>query len=97
MICSYGNIQHESLPNRNTKHTKKPSLSYDVTVNQLITSCHKNLMITRLIILWRVHVTSLTIYMSTMRFLSEIMFILKAMKSHFQGSYVKQNLTLMVI
>ena len=32
-----------------------------------------------------------------MRFLIEIMFILKAIKSHFSGSYDKQNLTLVVI
>ena len=35
-------------------------LSYDVTVFQWITSCHKNRMTTRVITLWRVLVTSLT-------------------------------------
>ena len=57
---------------------------------------------TRVIILWRVDVTSLTTSMSTMRFLITffvigIMFILTAIKSHFQGSYDQQNLTPVVI
>ena len=72
-------------------------LSHDVAVIQWITSCHKNRMTTRVITLLRVSVTSLTTSMSTMRFLSEIMFVLKAIKSHFKGSYNKQNLTLVVI
>ena len=46
------------------------SLSHDVTVNQSIMSCHKNLMTTRVIILWNVHVTSLTTYV-LMHFLSK--------------------------
>ena len=59
-------------------------------------------MTTRVITLWRVHVTSLTMSMSTtsvstMYFRIEIMFILKATKSHFKGSYDKQNLTLVII
>ena len=73
------------------------SLLYDVAIFQMITSCHKNRMTTRVITLWRERVTSLTRSVSTMRFLIEIMFILKAMKSHFKGSHNKQNLTLMVI
>ena len=73
------------------------NLSYDVAVIQWKTSCHKNRMTTRVITLWRIHVTSLTTSVSTMRFLLEIVFILKAIKSHFKGSYNKQNLTLMVI
>ena len=72
-------------------------LSHDVAVIQWITSCHKNRMTTRVITLWRVHVTSLTTSVSTMRFLLEILFILKATKSSFRKSYDKQNLTLMVI
>ena len=72
-------------------------LSYDVAVILWITSCHKNHMNTRVITLWRVDVTSLTTSMSTMRFRIEIMFILKAIKSHFKGPYDKQNLTLVVI
>ena len=52
---------------------------------------------TRIITLWRVHITSLTTSVSTMRFLIEIMFVLKAIKSHFKGSYDKQNLTLVLI
>ena len=39
----------------------------------------------------------MTMSMSTMRFLIEIMFILKAIKYHFKGSYDKQNLTLVDI
>ena len=53
-------------------------------------------MTTRVITLWRVHVTSLT-SVSTMPFHIELMFILKALKSRFKGSYDKQNLTLVVI
>ena len=33
-------------------------LSYDVTVIQWITSCHKNVVTTRYIIFWCIHVTS---------------------------------------
>ena len=46
-------------------------LSFDVAVIQWITSCHKNRMTTRVISLWRVHITSLTTSMLTMRFLIE--------------------------
>ena len=51
-------------------------------------------MTTCVITLWRVDVSSLTTFVSTIRFLIEIMFILKAIKSHFKGSYDKQNITL---
>ena len=54
-------------------------------------------MTTGVITLWRIHVMSLTISMSAMHFLTEIMFILKAIKSQCKGSYDKQNLTLVVI
>ena len=54
-------------------------------------------MTTRVITLWRVDVTSLTASVSVMRFLLEILPILKAIKSHFKGSYDRQNLTLVVI
>ena len=54
-------------------------------------------MTTRVITLWRVSVTSLTTSVSTMHFLIEIMFILKAKESHFEGSYAKQNISLVVI
>ena len=54
-------------------------------------------MTTRVITLWRVDVTSLTMSVSTMRFLIEIKFALNAIKYLFQGSYDKQNLTLVVI
>ena len=35
-------------------------LSYEIAIIQWITSCHKDYMATRVIILWCVHVTSLT-------------------------------------
>ena len=62
-------------------------LSYDVAVIQWIMSCHKNHMTTRVITLWLVIVTSLTMSMSMMCFLAEIMFVLKVIKSHLRGSY----------
>ena len=46
-------------------------LSYDVAINQSITSCLRNRMTTRVITLWRVSVTSLTTSMSTRRFIIE--------------------------
>ena len=64
---------------------------------QWITSCHKNRMTIRVITFWRVNVASLTTSVSIMRFLIKILFILNAIKSHFKGSYDKQNLTLEVI
>ena len=70
---------------------------YDVGFIQWMTSCHKNHMTIRVIILWRLSVTPLTTSVSIMRFLLEITFILRAIKSHFKGSYDKQNLTLAVI
>ena len=51
----------------------------------------------RVITLWRVDVTSLRMSVSTMRFLVEILSILKAIKFNFKGSYDKQNLTLMSV
>ena len=72
-------------------------LSYDVAIIQRITSCHKNHMTTRAITLWHERVTLLTTSVSTMRFRFEIMYNLKAIKSHFKGSFDKQNLTLVVI
>ena len=39
-------------------------------------------MTTRVITLWRVQVMSLTTFVSTMRFLNDIMLILKAIKCH---------------
>ena len=54
-------------------------------------------MTTRVIIPWSEHVTSLTTSVSTVGYLIELMFILKVIKSHFKGSYDKQNLTLVVI
>ena len=72
-------------------------LSHDVAVIQWITSCQKNHMTTRVTTLWRAHVTSKTTsVVSTMRFLVQIMYTLKAIKSHLKGAYDKQNLTLVV-
>ena len=51
-------------------------LSYDVAVIQWIKSCYENGMNTRVMILWRVDVTSLTTSVSAMRFLAEIIFFL---------------------
>ena len=76
---------------------KYPFLSYDVAVIRWMTACHKYRMITRVITLWCVDVTSLTTYVSVMRFLLKILSILKAIKSNFKKSYDKQNLTLVVI
>ena len=72
-------------------------LSDGVAIIHWITSCHKDRKATRVITLWRVLVTSLTTSVSTMRFLLEIMFSLKAIEFHFKGSIDKQNLTLVVI
>ena len=47
--------------------------------------------------LWHIHVKSLAMSMSTISFLIEIMFILNAIKSHFEESYDQQNLTGVVI
>ena len=52
----------------------KVHLTYDVNVIQLITSGHKNRMTTRVITLWREHVTSLTSSVTAMRFHIEIMY-----------------------
>ena len=57
----------------------------------------KNCLATRVIAHWRVYVTSLTTSVSTMRFLIEIVLILKAIILHLRGSYDKQNLTLVTI
>ena len=84
---------------RSTRLLEQPPiavLSYNVAVIQWITSCHKNRMTTRVITLWHVHVTSLTTSVSTMRFLVELMPILKEIKSNLKGSYDKQNLTFVV-
>ena len=64
----------------------------DVAVNmscRLNMSCHKNRMTTRVITLWRVSVASFLV--------EKKMFTLKAIKYHFKGSCVKQNLTFLVM
>ena len=54
-------------------------------------------MTTHGITLWCKYVMSLTMFMSTMHFLIEIIYILKAIKSHSEGMiYDKQDLTLVV-
>ena len=64
--------------------------SYDVAVIQWITSCQKNHTTTCVIALWHIDVTSLTTYMSAMRFLAEIMLILWAIKSHLKGHMINR-------
>ena len=71
-------------------HFPIKTLLYDVAIIQWITSCHKNRMATRVITLWREHVTSLTTSMSTMPFLIETTIILKAIKSHFKDHMIKR-------
>ena len=66
------NFDYKGKPNFIFKAVQYTELPYDVAVIQWITSCHKNRMTTRVITLWRLHVTSLTRSMSTMRFLLEI-------------------------
>ena len=76
----------------------KTHISYDVAIIQWIMLCHKNRMTTHEITLWGVQVTSLTMSVSAMCFLVEIMIIVKAIKYHLKKeSYDKQNLTLLVI
>ena len=47
--------------------------------------------------IWRIYILSLTTFQSTIHNVIEILFILKAVKSHFKVSYDKQNLTTVVI
>ena len=61
------------------------TISHDVAVIQQLILCHKNCMTTHVITLWCIHVTSLTTPVSAMRFLIEILFILKGIKSHLKG------------
>ena len=49
---------------------------------------YKNHMTTRVITLWRVNVASLTTIVSTMRFLAEIMFVLKAINLILEGHMI---------
>ena len=60
---------------------QKKDLLYDVYVIQWITSSHKNRMTTCITTLWCVYITSLTKSVSTMHFLIEMMFVLKAIKT----------------
>ena len=69
-------------------------LSYDVAVIEWITSCHKNHMTKHVITLWHNLIENVCVNNA---FSFEIMFNLKAIKSHCKGSYDKQNLTLMII
>ena len=59
--------------------------------------CYNNHTAAHVITFSRIYVTSLTKTVTAMRFLIEIMFILNAVFSHFNGSYNKQNLTTVVI
>ena len=58
------------------------NLSIDVSGIQWNTSCHKNRMTTCVITLWRERVTSLITSVPTMRFLLEILSVLKAIQSN---------------
>ena len=71
---------------------KEILFSYDIVVIQWITSCHKNRMTTRVITLRRVHVMSLTRTVSSVRFLLEILFILKAIKSILKSHMINRIL-----
>ena len=57
------------------------------TVIPWITLCHKNLTTMFVITFWQVHATSLTMTVSTMHFLFEIMFISMVKTTHFKGAY----------
>ena len=70
----------------------KINLSYGVAVIQWITSCHKNRMTTRVITLWRRDVSPLTTSVSTMRFLLEILSILKAFNTILKGHMINRIL-----
>ena len=54
-------------------------------------------MTTRVMTLWRAHVTLLTTSVTTMRFLIEITFVLKAIQIHYKVPFDKMNLILVVI
>ena len=51
----------------------------------------------RVISFWFVGLMSLTMFVSAMRFHIELMFILKAIKPRFKGSYDKKNFTFVVV
>ena len=72
-------------------------LSNDVAVIQWISLCHKNRMTTECNNTLACTRTSLTTSVSALCFLIEILFILKAIKSHFKRSHDKQNLKNMVV
>ena len=67
-------------------------LSYEVSINQGITSYDKNPMNMHVMTYWRDLLTSLTTTLSTMRFRIELMSILLL-----KGSYEKENYSLPVI
>ena len=79
----------------NSKYlTGIPILSHDVAGIQWITSCHKNHMTTCVLTLWREFLTSLTSSVSTKYFIIQTMFILKAIKSHFEEHMINRILHL---
>ena len=79
------------------KRLRRFIFSLGVAVIQWIMSCHKKSYATHVITLWCIYVTSLITSVSTMSFNMEIMFNLKAIKSHFNGSFDIQNPTYVVI
>ena len=73
-------------------------LSYNVAVIQWIPSCHKTRMTDHTCNNTLARTRNVIDNVSVSNaFLIEIIFILKAIKSHFRGAYDKQNLTLVVI
>ena len=94
-VCKNANGHHWYAATTGRQPVEK--ISYGVSIIRWITSCHKNRMTTCVIILWRERVTPLTTSVSAMRFLLQILSILKAIKSNFRGSYDTQNLILVVI
>ena len=89
-LKSFNSVLYSTM----TQLCKSNILSYDFAVIEWITSCKKTRMTTRVITLWRVYVTPLTTSVSAVRFLAEIMFILKAIKSLLKGHIINTILHL---
>ena len=65
------------------------TFSYDVAIIRWYDHTCNNILARTRNVIYNAH--------SAMRFLLEILFILKAIKSHFKGSYDKENFTLVTI
>ena len=90
----YINFPH--MPARLFSNLTRHVLSYDVAVNQWITSCPKNHMTTCYITLWREQVTSWRRLCQPCIFYWQLS-TLKSIKSNLKWPYDKQNLTWVVI